>query len=158
MKPNPPLLSTASRVPRGSSPARVLGALLTVGLLAAGCSDSPTDPDRELTFTGLMSRNAKIDHPLPMPHGGNLTVTLEDLTPRLIDTGVLDPGRIFLLVGLGRPSSTGDCVATTTAGMVEGAVSSYGLRAGDYCLTAFDTGALPEDATLSYTLAAKVTD
>jgi hypothetical protein len=158
MRPNLPPPSSAPRRCRGLSPAIAVTGLLVAGLLATGCSDSPTDPDRELTFTGVMSRNAKIDHPLPMPHGGNLTVTLEDLTPRLIDTGVLDPTRLSLLVGLGRPGSTGDCVATTTVEMIEGRVRSFGLRAGEYCLTAFDIGTLPEDATLSYTLAAKVTD
>jgi hypothetical protein len=133
--------------------------LLLLALLALpGCSDSPTEPDATLRFTGSLTRGARVEHPLSLPHGGNLTLTLEDLNIRLLDVGALHPSLVRVLVGLGRPAESGACDVSTTSVMVEGTVSSFGLRAGEYCLAVFDNGILPEESLIEYTLVAEVTD
>ncbi len=133
--------------------------LLLLALLALpGCSDSSTEPDTTLRFRGALTRNARVEHALSMPHGGNLTLTLEDLNIRLLDVGVLHPSLVRVLVGLGRPAEGGACDVSTTTVMVERSVSSFGLRAGDYCLAVFDNGLLPEESSIEYTLVAEVTD
>jgi hypothetical protein len=131
----------------------LLAALLTL----AGCDDSPTDPDQTLTLTGSLTRGTKIDHPLPMPHGGNVTIRLEDVTPQILDVTNFNPNNLVLLVGLGRPTVLG-CNPQSTTAMVEQTVSSYGLRAGDYCISVFDGGSLPEDSLVTYTILTEITD
>ena len=133
--------------------------LLLLALLALpGCSDSSTEPDTTLRLRGSLTRSARVEHAVSMPHGGNLTLTLEDLNIRLLDVGALNPALVRVLVGLGRPDAAGACDVSTTSAMVERSVSSFGLRAGEYCLAVFDNGLLPEESLIEYTLVAEVTD
>ena len=135
--------------------------LLLLALLALpACNDdSPTDPDVTERFTGTVLRGTRVDHPLPLPHGGNVTLTLEDLTFRLLDVTVTDPALISLVVGIGQPSVLdGLCVSNTTVLMREGSVHSVALRAGDYCLVVRDSGFLPEESVAEYTLLSEFTD
>jgi hypothetical protein len=134
--------------------------LLLVALLALpACSESPTDPDTTLRLTGSVTRGVRVDHPLPLDHGGNVTFTLEDLRIVLLDTSVTPPSAIALILGLGRREEAGGaCDINTTAVLREGSVSSFGLRAGEYCVVIFDNGFLPEESRLEYTLLAEFTD
>ena len=134
--------------------------LLLVALLALpACSDSPTEPDVTLRLTGSVTRGTRVDHPLPLDHGGNVTFTLEDLRIVLLDTSVTPPSAIALILGLGRREEAGGaCDINTTAVLREGSVSSFGLRAGEYCVVVFDNGFLPEESRLEYTLLAEFTD
>ena len=50
------------------------------------------------------------------------------------------------------------CDINTTAVLREGSVSSFGLRAGEYCVVVFDNGFLPEESRLEYKLQAEFTD
>lgn len=133
--------------------------LLLLALLALpACSDSPTDPDTTLRFTGTVRKGTRVEHPLPLDHGGNMTLTLEDLSFPLLDTTNVSPALISLVVGLGRPDAAGACEVTTTLVMREGTVGSFGLRAGGYCLAVLDSGFLPEDSIAAYSLRAEFTD
>lgn len=134
--------------------------LLLVALLALpACSESPTEPDTTLRLTGTVTRGVRVDHPLPLDHGGNVTFTLEDLRIVLLDVSATPPSAISLILGLGRREQAGAaCDITTTAVLREGSVSSFGLRAGEYCVVIFDNGLLPEESRLEYTLLAEFTD
>ena len=132
--------------------------LLLALLVLPACSESPTDPDTTLRFTGTLQKGTRDEHPLPLDHGGNLTLTLEDHTFPLLDVSAVDPSLLAVVVGIGRRDAAGVCGVSSNVVMREGSVNSFGLRAGEYCLVVLDSGFLPEESIAVYSLRAEFTD
>lgn len=136
---------------------RALPLLLPLLLLlaAAGCDDTPTDPDRTLSFSGSIVKAQAREHSLPLGSSANVRVRLRSALLTLPETTAPVPTAV--LVTLGRATATA-CEGRTSSGMVAGSVISFGLEAGNYCLTVGDTGSIPENGSVEYSLDVEITE
>jgi hypothetical protein len=123
---------------------------IAVLLQLLACGGSSPVPEA-LFFSGTVTYQGNQWHSLPVTDSGIVEINVLTLEPQLIDiTNVIDLD-LFLGLGLGVPS--GDlCAATTRTTVREGDSIVYGVAVKEYCITVFDTGALPEDAAIRYTL------
>jgi len=143
----------------GLVPSGVAGLLVLAGLLA-GCSDnSITDPGRpSLEFSGNLVAEGRSSHTFEPANPGTVAITLIDLTAELVDvSGLFDPDNAFVGLGIGRPGEDG-CTITGQTSLGEGDRQLYGLEARDYCITLFDPGNFPDEATFSYVLNVQLPD
>ncbi len=136
---------------------------LVTALAAIGCSDSsssPTSPDGgPLVFSGTVEHQGDSIHDLDMIDDGLLTVTLTQVRVLLFDTTQGgSPANLVLGFGLGQRRQDGECLLTTNLLLQRNEVRVYRLSKDLYCLSIFDAGALPEDALISYTLLATITN
>ncbi len=123
---------------------------LLAGSLLLACSDSPTGPDAApLVFQGTIIAQGSTTHSLMPSDYGGVRIQLDDLTPRLID--VTTPTDLAVGFALGQPDGE-TCATTFQIAIVEGDVLSFSLGNEEYCLLMFDSGLLPEDAIVDYTL------
>jgi len=133
----------------GTSSAR-LALLVACLLLLPSCSSS-NPVDESIFLTGTVSYQGSKWHSLPLSNSGIVEIDVLTLTPQLVDiTNILNLD-LFLGLGIGQPSGE-DCVPTTQTAVQAGSRVVYGLSAKEYCILLFDTGSLPEDATVQYTL------
>ena len=116
----------------------------------AACSSGNPVPE-SIFFSGTVTYQGNVWHSLPLTDSGIVEINVRTLQPALLDvTNVIN---LNLFVGLGIGQPVGDaCPATTRTTIREGDSVVYGLGVKEYCISIFDTGALPEDATIRYTL------
>lgn len=133
--------------------ATVLGAVLILAALGAGCrDDGPTTPDGQpLVFSGQLEQGETVSHVLNLVGEGSIRIELTDLTPVLIQ---LPPeGELSLRIGVGLGDFTsGTCQRTFGTGLSEGESLSVLLTDPARCMLVFDNGFLPEDAVVAYTV------
>lgn len=131
-----------------------------LGLPLGSCDDSPTDPGQPpLLFTGTLTAEGRSSHVFEPPKSGTVSVSLVDLTATLVDiTQLFDPSTAVVGLGIGRPSSEGECSITGQTTLGEGDRQLYGLNAREYCATLFDPGNFPDDSTFSYQLRIELPD
>ena len=119
-------------------------------LSLAACSSGDPVPE-SIFFSGTVTYQGNVWHSLPLTDSGIVEINVRTLQPALLD--VTDVINLNLFVGLGLGQPAGDlCPATTRTTIREGDTVVYGLSIKEYCVSIFDTGALPEDATIRYTL------
>lgn len=126
---------------------------LAACLLIFGCDgNSPANPEDALVFQGTVTSDGREQHFLTLPNSriGRLVIT--ELRARLIQVVPGFAPSITLGFSLGRPTPEGECAPTFSASVREGNLFVFGLEAVDYCLAIFDTGALPDDALVDYTM------
>ena len=165
MTPDGPLAerSVPSRnVPRQRRRRLSTGAMLSsilfaaCGALALGCSgSSPTDPVQNLVLEGDLEFQGRQSHPVTPGSDGVLRIEVVELTPLLVQVGVLFDPTFTVGVGLGRPVEDA-CAVTASFSLRVGGKLSFSLEDGEYCVQIFDTGTLPPDATIHYIVLADV--
>jgi hypothetical protein len=123
---------------------------IVVLLLSSACGGSSPVPE-SIFFSGTVAYQGNEWHSLPLTESGIVEINVRTLEPQLIDiTNVINLD-LFLGLGIGQPS--GDlCVPTARTTVRAGDSVVYGLAVKEYCISVFDTGALPEDAVIRYTL------
>ncbi len=123
--------------------------LLVGALLLTSCSDSPTGPDAgPLVFQGTVVALGSTSHNLTVTDYGGVRIQLDDLTPRLIEGTSTE-----LSIGFGLGQLDGEtCVTTFQVQMIEGDALVFSLGNEQYCLLMYDSGLLPADAVVEYTL------
>ena len=123
---------------------------IAVLLLLSACGGSSPVPE-SLFFSGTVTYQGNEWHSLPLTESGIVQINVRTLEPQLID--ITNGGGLDLFLGLGVGTPSGDlCVPTTRTTVRAGDSVVYGLSVKEYCLSVFDTGALPEDAAIRYTL------
>jgi len=133
----------------GMSSAR-LALLVACILLLPSCSSS-NPVDESIFLTGTVPYQGSNWHSLLLSDSGIVEIDVLTLTPQLVDiTNILNLN-LFLGLGIGQPSG-GECVPTTQTAVQAGSRVVYGLSDREYCILLFDSGALPEDAIVQYTL------
>ena len=119
-------------------------------LVLPGCGGDDPVPE-SIFFSGTVTYQGTAWHSLPITDSGIVEINVRTLQPTLIDiTNVIDLD-LFIGLGIGQPADE-LCPPSTRATIREGDSLVYGLGVKEYCLSLFDTGALPEDATIRYTL------
>ena len=137
---------------------RPAAALLFAALLALGCGDDPTGPDRTELLTGTLRYGQSVQHNFHVNHLGNLRVTLIELRPVFIDVTGLNPANLGISMGLGSPGADGTCNVTAFQALILDRTISLGLDTGNYCALLSDSGNLPEDGTVAYTIELEITE
>lgn len=127
-----------------------LALFVTCVFLLSSCSSSSPVPE-SIFLTGDVSYQGSNWHSLPLSNSGIVEIDVLALTPQLVDITDLPSLNLFLGLGIGQPSG-GDCTPTTQTAIQAGSRVVYGLSAKEYCILLYDTGALPEDAIVRYTL------
>lgn len=122
----------------------VLGGAVSIG----GCS-SPTAPvSAPIVFQGEVVFEGAGFHILVLESAGTVQIELTSLTARLVASG----SQLAIGLGLGRVSGD-ECSTTFNTTATEGNSFSFGLQEGqEYCVRVFDTGILPQDAVVAYTV------
>ena len=129
--------------------ALLLAALLT-GTIA--CSDSPTAPiDEPLVFSGDLLYQGSVEHFFTLQHPGAIQIKVLDLVAKLVEIDPLNPLNLVVGLGLGRPDGS-SCSTTSRTNVAKDSLLAFGLSAGDYCIVLFDSGRLPEDAVIGYSV------
>jgi hypothetical protein len=133
-------------------------ALLAVAftLLAAGCDNGPSEPNRTQTLAGTLARAASAGAALTMRNTGNLRVTAVDLVAVAAD-GTTGPATGGITFGTGMLQAD-SCKVSGSFGLLEDSVISLGLHKGDYCLQVTEPTVVPEGASLRYELRLEITD
>ena len=121
-------------------------------LMVVGCSDNPSGPGGEpVVFQGTVVAAGSVWHTFAVTEYGGVRVELEDVSPRLAGTtDVLDQD-LTMGFGLGEPED-GECVTTFRSSISEGDHWSFGLGEDVYCFLMFDSGGVPDDVVVDYTL------
>ena len=125
-------------------------------LVAAGCNDSSTEPDRTQTYTGTITKDHPVQDVLTLHGVGNVRASLVSLTQLAAD-GTTAPVPLGLVMGIGPSAAT--CVPT--GNFLFGLANSFvsiGLDGGNYCLRFAESGTLPEGASLTYTIRLEIRD
>lgn len=123
--------------------------LLAAGLV--GCDESSTEPTETLIFQGTVSTGGESFHSLTLQKEGPIRITLAELRPILLDITVADPAFLGISVGIGQEVE-GECQENVRFTLQENGLLFFSLIPQTYCLSIFDAGQLPEDATLAYTV------
>lgn len=129
---------------------RWLAPLVACLLISTACSDSPSEvPDgfSPLTGTVVFQDPNPTEERLVLSEFRIVRFDIVELRPRLIDAGIT-PAIGF---GLGEPGEE-ECATTFRSTVRQGDMFSFGLEEGEYCLLFFDSGNLPEDAVIDYTV------
>ena len=124
--------------------------LVAAFLLLSACSSS-SPVSEPILFSGTVTYQGTQWHSLPLTRSGIVEINVLSLQPQLIDVTNVIELNLFLGLGIGQPVG-GLCPPTTRTTIREGDSVVYGLGVKEYCISVFDTGALPEDATIRYTL------
>ncbi len=129
---------------------RWLAPLIACLLTTAACSDSPSELPTgvsPLTGTVVFQDPNPVEERLVLSDFRIVRFDIVELRPRLIDAGIT-PAIGF---GLGEPGEE-ECETTFRSTIRQGDRFSFGLDEGEYCLIFFDSGNLPEDAVIDYTV------
>ncbi|REJ76674.1 MAG: hypothetical protein DWQ36_11475 [Acidobacteria bacterium] len=138
--------------PRRRSLAAILRPLaLCLPLLVVACDSSTTDPDEILVFDGIVRFEGESFHSFTTTDEGPLEVTLTRLDALLVDITVLRPENLAISVGIGQEVE-GECLENVQFTLQERGLLFFNLVPRTYCLSVFDGGQLPEDASVSYTV------
>ena len=139
--------------PRGRVLRVLCGPVLVATLAAAGCSDDPiTNPDQTPptqvteTYSGTLTVNGAVTHPIVVQTAGNVVSTVTALNP------VDDETRIGLSMGtwngiacsVGSPSLSNDNTAVGVS------VTATATATGNYCVRVYDVGKIKQ--TTAYEL------
>lgn len=137
---------------RGKPRRRALAATFFLASLAALACDGNSGPvDDTFILEGELVYQGSSSHDLTSVDEGIVRVEVLGLRPKLIQAPA--GSTITVGLGLGRPGDNG-CQASFRANARVGSVFSIGLEEKTlYCVLIFDSGSLPEDATIDYTVA-----
>lgn len=122
----------------------------TCVLLLTSCDSSSPVPE-SIFLTGEVSYQGSNWHSLALSDSGIVEIDVLALTPQLVDITNNPNLNLILGLGIGQPSEN-DCVPTTQTAVRAGSRVVYGLSDKEYCILLYDTGGLPEDAVVRYTL------
>jgi hypothetical protein len=128
-------------------------AILVVPVLVFSCGgDSPTNlADQPLLLTGTLAYQQVVNLDFTLDDADIIRIEVVDLSPILVDI-TTNPNFIPTIgFGLGSPVE-GSCLTRQRLSAQQGGFFTFGLDAGDYCIQLSDTGFLPEDAVVRYTL------
>ena len=136
--------------PRGRVLRGLRGPVLVAALAAAGCSDDPiTNPDQTPptqvteTYTGTLTVNGAISHPIVVQTAGNVVATLTTLDPStVVVNGEEHPAEVGLSMGtfngiacnVGAPTLSND---RTKVGV---SLTGTATATGNYCIRIYDSG------------------
>jgi len=125
------------------------------GLIAAGCGNTsdtdatvtgPTPTAVTSTFSGTIGQLASAGHAFSVSTTGPVTISLTAVGP-------------LATMALGVAITTWDGAACTTTAIARTENARAGVTAlsgtatpGNYCVTVFDSGNVPEGSTVSYTV------
>jgi hypothetical protein len=129
--------------------------LLAVLLLALGCNNGPTDPNRVLTLTGTVEKDKPVVETVAMRNKGNMRMSLVRADLTAADGTVTQNAGLVVQIGTGTSTS---CTPTGFFPLVQGSVVSLGLEKGSYCLRMSESAVLAEGAKLTYDLGLEITD
>jgi hypothetical protein len=124
--------------------------LIAIFLLLPGCSSSSPVPE-SIFLSGTITYQGSEWHSLPLTKSGIVEIDVRTLQPQLIDVTNINELDLFLGLGVGQPSGD-NCNPSTRTAIRQGDQVVFGLGVKEYCILVFDSGALPEDATIRYTL------
>lgn len=133
------------------SPARNLLLLLVVASLGLAC-DSSTSPIQDpLVFESEIGADGRNIHPVVLSDSGTVHVQFTRLDEKPVE-GVEPADTEWVLgVGVGRPAED-QCSPTYSVSARVGDLVVLGLNQADYCFLVFDTGFLPDETIIEYTL------
>lgn len=129
----------------------LLPSLLLLGMVLTGCDDSSTEPSETLVFEGTVRTGGESFHALVLQKEGPIRITLARLRAVLVDISVLNPENLGISVGIGQEVE-GECQENVQFTLQENGLLFFSLIPQTYCLSVFDRGQLPEDATVAYTV------
>jgi hypothetical protein len=129
----------------------VLCALVTsTPLLSGACSkstDSATAPDpvtKVETFSGSLTRSGVNVHPFTVSVAGAVAIGLTEIAP---------VATLALGVGIGTWDGTTCTSLTTNDNAHMGSTALSGTaQIGNFCVRVYDSGSVPENTTVTYTL------
>ena len=124
---------------------------IVVGLVACG-SGSPTGlADTPMIFTGTLAYQQVENINFRLDDDEIIRVDIVELAAVLVD--ITNNPTFVATIGFGLGTPLDDaCITRQRLAAQEGGFFTYGLNAGDYCMQLSDTGFLPEDSVVKYTL------
>jgi hypothetical protein len=135
------------------SVARCRGLLVCSLVPVLACSSSPTAPGEPVLLVGELTSAAANAHLISVDNTGIMTVSVLDLRAVLWDvtlTGAV--GELTLGFAVGKPDETGECAVTGELLVREGESYLWSLQRGEPCVQLFDTGIIPQDGVMAYSV------
>lgn len=131
--------------------------LLPVSLVLAtavlgGCSDSPTEPDDTLTFSGAVLPTASTSHAVTAADPEVWRIEAISLIQTLADGTVANPSPILPAIRLGTLLSTGCTPSSPAVFLAPGQSISYRVDPGDHCILVSDSGIFPAGSKIDYVI------
>ena len=127
--------------------------LLTAAVLAiaGGCGSSTAPIMEAVVFQGEIGADGRVTHSLTLTDSGTLHIEFTRIDERPME-GV-EPADVdwALGIGVGRPVEA-ECNTTYSVSARAGELVVIGLNEADYCFAVFDTGFLPDETVLEYSL------
>jgi hypothetical protein len=128
---------------------------LAVLLLATGCDNGPTDPNRVIAITGTIEKDKPVVETVQMRNTGNMRIRLVKAELIAADGTATANAGLLVQVGIGTATA---CTATGFFPFVDGSVISLGLVKGSYCLKLSEAVVLAEGAKVTFNLGVEITD
>ena len=129
----------------------ILAAVALLAVAAAGCKGTanttltPSPANTTNTFSGSLTQGATNFHQFTVQTYGPVTVTLTAVGP--LATMGLGAG-----IGIWDGSTCGASLSYTTAAKMGVAALNVDFTSGNYCLRVYDSGNIPTDWTVTYTV------
>ncbi len=148
--------STSRPAPRAarSRLISVWSLLLLASCLLLGCSDDPTTPEdqRLFVFSSQLTDGGSVVHEVTFPTDGTLRMTMEDISPVLLDTTAITVEALLVQFELARRFN-GECQnPTARLSFRDNQVFLIDIASTEYCFTISDPGLLPDGSTVLYRL------
>ena len=136
--------------PRGRVLRVLRGPVLVAALAAAGCSDDPiTNPDQTPptqvteTYSGTLTVNGAVSHPIAVLTAGNVVATLTALDPAaVVVAGEEHATEVGLSMGTwnGIACSVGAPTLSNDSAKVGVSLTGTATATGNYCIRIYDSG------------------
>jgi hypothetical protein len=123
----------------------------TVGVLG-GCSDSPTEPDDTLSFSGAVLATASTSHAVTAADSEVWRIEAISLVQTLADGTVTNPSAILPGIRLGSQTNSVCAPTSPVVFLAPGQSITYRVDPGDHCVLLSDSGIFPVGSKIDYVI------
>lgn len=120
--------------------------------VVGGCSDSPTEPDDTLTFSGSVAATSNASHAVTATDAEVWRIQTVSVSQTLADGTVTNPSAILPAVRLGAQTNSTCAPTSPVVFLAPGQSITYRVDPGDHCILLSDSGVFPVGSKIDYVI------